>query len=237
MRQPGMTKPQSKIKNRRKKNNTLTDNEVGSLMTKRFRTAVIGSTGRGDYGHGLDSAFRGLGRAEIVAIADDNAAGLSKAGQRLGVSELFADYREMLDRVKPDIVCVGPRWVTDRVAMVGVAAKAGCHIYCEKPFVADLEAADALQSACNANGIVLAMAHQWRAMPPVRKALAESRSGKYGKVLRMRARPKDDARGGGEELLVHGTHWFDLMLALAGPPRWVSGHVRVNGREATVADR
>ena len=103
---------------------------------------------------------------------------MRKAGQRLGVSELFADYREMLDRMKPDIVCVGPRWVTDRVAMVRAAAKAGCHVYCEKPFVADLESADALQAACKANGSTLAMAHQWRAMPPVQKALAEIRSGK-----------------------------------------------------------
>ena len=207
------------------------------MATQRLRIAVIGSTGHGDYGHGLDSAFRGLERAELVAVADDNPAGLQAAGRRLEVSALFADYRAMLDRVKPDIVCIGPRWVTDRVAMVRAAAECGCDIYCEKPFVADLESADVLQAVCTSKGITLAMAHQWRGMPPVQQALSEIRSGKYGKVLRMRARPKDDARGGGEELLVHGTHWFDLMLAVAGPPSWVSGHVRVNGRDATVADK
>lgn len=46
---------------------------------KRYRVAVIGSTGHGDYGHGIDTAFRGLERAEIVAVADDNAAGLRNA--------------------------------------------------------------------------------------------------------------------------------------------------------------
>lgn len=204
---------------------------------KRYRVAVIGSTDKGDYGHGLDTAFQGIERAEIVAVADDNAIGLQLAGQRLKVEARFADYREMLDRVKPDVVCVGPRWVTNRVAMLQTIAKTGSHIYCEKPFVADLASADAIRTVCDEHRVRLAMAHQWRAMPPVQRALAEMRSGKYGRVLRMRARPKDDARGGGEELLVHGTHWFDLMIALAGPPRWVSGHIRVKGREATKADR
>lgn len=207
------------------------------MPDKRYRVAVIGATGKGDYGHGLDTAFQGVERAEIVAVADDNAVGLQLAGQRSKVDARFADYREMLDRVQPDVVCVGPRWVTDRVAMLQTVAKAGCHIYCEKPFVADLASADAIQATLATHRVRLAMAHQWRAMPPVQRALAEIRSLKYGRVLRMRARPKDDARGGGEELLVHGTHWFDLMIALAGPPRWVSGHIRVKGREATQADR
>lgn len=207
------------------------------MPAKRYRVAVIGSTDKGDYGHGLDTAFQGVERAEIVAVADDNAIGLQLAGQRLKVDARFNNYREMLDRVKPEVVCVGPRWVTDRVAMLQAVAQAGCHIYCEKPFVADLASADAIQSALTTHRVRLAMAHQWRVMPPVQRALTDIRSGKYGRVLRMRARPKDDARGGGEELLVHGTHWFDLMIALAGPPRWVSGHVRVKGREATKADR
>lgn len=207
------------------------------MLAKSYRVAVIGATGKGDYGHGLDTAFQGVERAEIVAVADDNAAGLKRAAERLKVEATFSNYREMLDRVKPDVVCVGPRWITDRVAMLPAVANAGCHVYCEKPFVAELEAADAIKSAFESNRRQLAMAHQWRAMPPVQRAFAEIRSGKFGRLLRIRARPKDDTRGGGEELLVHGTHWFDLMIALAGPPRWVSGHIRVKGREATKTDR
>lgn len=120
--------------------------------------------------------------------------------------------------------------------MVETAARAGCHIYCEKPLAADLAAADALLGACRKAGVKIAVAHQWRAMPPVRRALENLAAGKYGRVVRMRARAKDDARGGGEELIVHGTHWFDLMMAFAGRPRWVSGHVSVQGRDVTVKD-
>ena len=51
------------------------------MLAKRYRVAVIGATGKGDYGHGIDTAFRGLERAEIVAVADDNVAGLQRAAQ------------------------------------------------------------------------------------------------------------------------------------------------------------
>lgn len=202
-------------------------------MPKTYRVGVIGSTGKGNYGHDLDTAFVGVPRAEIVAVADDQADGLARTGQKLGVERRYADYREMLRKESLEIVCLGPRWITDRVAMTEAIAAAGCHIYCEKPMAGTLEDADAMAAAVSRAGVVLAMAHQWRASPPVQQAIRDVRAGKHGKLLRMRARAKDDSRGGGEELLVHGTHLFDLMMAFAGPPRWVSGHVAAKGRDAT----
>ncbi len=202
-----------------------------------YRVGVIGSTGKGNYGHGLDTAFQRVPNAEVVAVADDDAAGLKKAGKRLGVERLYADYRRMIERERLDIVSIGPRWITDRAAMVEAAAGAGCHIYCEKPFAGDLVDADAMMAACRKAGVKIAVAHQFRGMPPVQQAIRDVRAGKYGRLLRLYARPKDDHRGGGEELTVHGTHLFDLMIAFAGRPRWVSGHVAVGDRDAAKADR
>lgn len=206
-------------------------------MARKLRVGVIGASGRGDYGHGLDRAFADSDRFDVVALADDNAAGRAAAGRRLGIQRLFGDYRELLKEARPDIVSIGPRWLTDRVAMVQAAASAGCHIFCEKPFAATLTDADTMAEACRTAKVRLAMAHQFRAVAPVQKALAEYRSGQYGKLVRLTARPKDDARGGGEELIVHGTHLFDLMIAWAGPPRWVSGHLTLQGRDVTRQDR
>ncbi len=206
-------------------------------MPKTYRVAVIGATGRGDYGHGLDTAFLDLPQAKIVAIADADKRGLQAAGKKLGVDRLYADYHEMLGQQKPDIVCVAPRWVADRVAMVTAAAEAGCHVYCEKPMAFSLPEADAMLRACQRFGVKLALAHQWRAMPPVQQAIRDVRAGKYGKLLRVHARPKDDRRGGGEDMIVHGAHLFDMLIALAGAPRWVAGHVQTQGRDAVVDDR
>ena len=90
-------------------------------IKKIFRIGVIGASGKGDYGHGIDVTFAGLERAKIVAVADEQPAGLQKAAQRLGAERRYADFRKMLEKEKLDIVCVGPRWLNDRVAMVSAA--------------------------------------------------------------------------------------------------------------------
>ncbi len=40
------------------------------MLAQRLRVAIIGSTGKENYGHEINTAFRGLDRAEIGAIAD-----------------------------------------------------------------------------------------------------------------------------------------------------------------------
>ena len=95
---------------------------------------MIGSTGRGGYGHGLDTAFVGVERAEIVALADPSAEGRQETAARLSVPSTYADYRQMLQAAKPDIVCIGPSWLNQRVKMIEAAAEVGAHIFCEKPF-------------------------------------------------------------------------------------------------------
>ena len=204
-------------------------------MADAVRVAIIGATGRGDYGHAIDTAFRDVEGAEIIGLSDTDRKAGKLAATRLGVKHhLF--FENMLRNEHPDIVCICPRWVDDRLEMIEAAAGHGCHIYCEKPFTADLETADRIATVLKDEGVKLQMAHQWRATAPVQQAIRDVRAGKYGKLLRMRARPKDDRRGGGEELLVHGTHLFDMMLAFAGLPQWVCGHVTQDNADATRDD-
>ena len=204
-------------------------------MSKTYSAAVIGSTGKGGYGHRLDTAFD-IDGVELVAIADHDLEGLTAAGERLGVSRLYHDYRQMLETEKPDFVSIAPSWVTDRVPMIEAAAAAGCHIYCEKPVAGSLAEVDAIVAACQSAKVKMAVAHQWRAMLPIQKVIEDVKAGKFGKLLRVRTRPKDDSRGGGEELLLHGTHLFDLMMAFTGEPRWASGHITMDDRDATTDD-
>ncbi len=206
-------------------------------MARNYRVGIIGFTKRGDYGHGMDTAFNGLPQFEVVALADEDPAGRAAAGKRAGARQLYVDYREMFAKEKLDLVAIGPRWLTERRVMVVAAADAGCHIFMEKPLTATLRDADAMLAACQRAKVKCALAHQLRTMPPLRHALGDLRAGKFGKLLRLFGRPTDDARGGGEELIVHGTHFFDLMIGIAGPPRWVCGHLSLGGRDVTPADR
>ena len=198
-------------------------------MPETYKVAVIGSTGRGGYGHGLDKVFKDLDNVKLVAVADGDPEGLIKTGNRLNVSNLYGDYRQMLEVEKPDLVSIAPGWVSERVPMIEAAASVGSHIYCEKPVAGSLIEIDAIVNACSRGNIKMAIAHQWRAMPSIRQAIRDVVSGKFGKLLRIWTRPKDDSRGGGEELLLHGTHLFDLMMAFSNTPRWVNGHILQNG--------
>jgi predicted dehydrogenase len=56
-------------------------------------------------------------------------------------------------------------------------------------------------------------------------------SGEIGTLLEMRARGKEDKRAGGEDLVILGSHAFDLMRLFAGNPQWAFAHVTEKGRE------
>ena len=110
----------------------------------RYRVAVIGHTGRGNYGHGVDTVWLEVPRTQVVAVADADARGLAAAVKRLGGVKGYADYRKMLDEVKPEIVAVGPRWLGEHRDMVVAAAECGARgIYMEKPMCPTLAEADA----------------------------------------------------------------------------------------------
>ncbi len=94
--------------------------DLMGLKKRKYRVAVIGSTGRGGYGHGLDTAFVGVERAEIVALADPSTEGRQETASRLNVPASYADYRQMLQATRPDIVCIGPSWLNRRVEMIWV---------------------------------------------------------------------------------------------------------------------
>ncbi len=211
-------------------------------MPKPIRVAVIGRTGRGNYGHGLDVVWRQLDNVEIVAVADENAPGRAAAQQRLGAAHAYADFREMLQKERPQIVSVADRYLDQHHAIVLACAEAGASMFLEKPLCRNLVEADAMVAACEKHHVKLAIAFQTRYSPRltrIKELVGDSRA--FGTLLAMHARGKEDNRAGGEDLMVLGTHLMDLMRFFAGNCRWTSARVSVldkanNARLATKAD-
>lgn len=201
-----------------------------------LRAAVIGRTGRGDYGHGLDEVWNDLPGVELVAVADDNKMGLAATAKKLKVNKAYADYRQMLDEVKPDLVSIATRWLDAHREIVVAVADRGIHIYLEKPLARNLAEADEMVATCERTHAKLAIAHTTRYSPRLPVVLEMLSSGKIGKVLELRGRGKEDARGGGEDLWVLGTHIMDLIRVLGGDPRWCFGRVSTAGHPITRSD-
>src|SRR5262245_5212759 len=111
-------------------------------MSRNYKIGVIGRTGRGDYGHGIDTVWLGMPGVQIVAVSDDDKTGLASAAKRLEVTSAFADYREMLDKSKPDVVSICQRWIDRHCEMVLACAERGIHVFMEKPLCRTLAEAD-----------------------------------------------------------------------------------------------
>jgi predicted dehydrogenase len=202
----------------------------------KYRVAVIGRTGKGNYGHGLDTVWLKCDRAEIVAVADENEAGRAAAAKRLGATTAYADYKQMLEKEKPQIVSVADRWPDCHRDMVIACAEYGASIFLEKPAAQTLQQADEMVAACEKHHVKCAIAHQTRYSPRVKVIKDLIGEGRIGDVLELRGHGKEDRRGGGEDLMVLGTHTFDLMRHLAGDAKWCFARVQQGGRKAVSGD-
>jgi predicted dehydrogenase len=206
-------------------------------MRTKLRAGIIGRTGRGNYGHGLDIAYQGVPEVEVVAAADPDPEGLEAAGIRTGADRLYADYREMLETEDLDLVNVCPRWPDCHAEMVIAAAESGARgILMEKPMARTLAEADAMLDACGRHGVRMAVAH--------RRANAYERHGKklvdegaIGDVQVIRSHGKADHRSGAQDLMVLGTHMLDSTRYFAGSDvAWAYGHVTQDGRDVSRDD-
>jgi predicted dehydrogenase len=210
---------------------TFLQTTAAGLATRRYRVVLIGDTGHGNYGHDWDLAWNEFPNVEVVGVADPDEAGRQKAMQRSRARKGYADYRKMLAAEKPDIVTICPRWMDQREPMVTAAAEIGAHILMEKPFAKSLEEADRMVAVAEKHGIKVQVGHTARAMAVTQKVRTMLRDGQLGVLMEMRARGKEDKRAGGEDLMVLGTHTFDLLRYFAGEPQWVFAHVTEKARE------
>ena len=205
-------------------------------MAKRYRAAAIGDTNRGGYGHGLHLPYSGLENVEFTALADHDEAGRLKAQEETGALRTYADYEEMLKAEEPDIVSVCPRWTDRHREFILACLDAGCHIYTEKPMTWNLEDGDVIVATARQKGLKIAVAHQAVYLPQVQRAKALLEKGLIGKVLAFYAHGKQDRRGGGEDMIVLGTHLFNIMRYVAGDVSWMSAQVTAGGRELEPSD-
>ena len=199
-------------------------------MAGDWRVAVIGHTGRGNYGHDVDNVWLDLPNVDIVAVADENEEGRIAAQERLGAPTAYEHYRVMLRYEKPDIVAIGPRWLDEHHDMALACAEDGVKgVLCEKPLCPTLQQADEIVAACSQTGMKMATCHQTRYSPRLKVIRNLIAQGRIGSLLEMRCRGTEDGRGGGEDMMVLGTHLMDLMRLIAGDARWCFARVTDGG--------
>ena len=202
----------------------------------RLKAAVIGHTGHGDYGHALEGIFQGRAGVEVVALADPEPEGRAKAAAKIGAPRAYADFRELLDKEKPNLVSIAMRHADQHHAIALAALRAGAHVYCEKPFVTTPAEGDELLAEAGRRGLRIAVAHTMRMMPIMARFKQAVAGGLLGDLVELRAHGKQESRAGGEDMMVLGTHLFDLLRLFLGDPVSCSARVLWQGRDITARD-
>jgi predicted dehydrogenase len=202
-----------------------------------FSVGVIGHTGQGNYGHGLDTVWLKIPQTKIGAVADADPKGLAAEAKKLGGVKAYADFKVMLAETKPDIAAICPRHIHEHRDMIVAAIEAGVKgIYIEKPFVRTLAEADEIVKLCADKGVRLAIAHRNRYHPVLSTVKRLVDSGEIGDLKEVRVRGKQDQRGGGLDLWVLGGHGFNLATLFTGTAVSCEATILVDGRPATKAD-
>lgn len=119
-------------------------------MDKTLRIGVIGA-GRIGKLHANNLKNR-VPNAELATISDINFKAAQELAEKLGVQKVYTDYHKILEDKSIDAVFICAS--TDMHSPISIeAAKAGKHIFCEKPIDHDLGKIDAVLAAVKEAGV------------------------------------------------------------------------------------
>lgn len=198
---------------------------------KQWKIAISRDTAVPSLGlHGLHVACNGLPHVEVVGFFDSRADDLATVMAVTGAKRHYREYVKMLDVEKPDIVVLCSRHPNDHFPQIAAAAERSIHIFCEKPLTASLQEADAMVRLVEETNVKLCMAHPARYDAGFLQMKQMIANGVIGRPLTAYGRGKSDHRGGGEDLMVLGTHILDLQTFFFCEPESAWGEVMVEGR-------
>ena len=184
--------------------------------------------GLGWWGRKLTQSIAGSQFLRIVKGVQLNQAGVADFAASCGFP-IVADLDAALaDPAVQAVILATPHALHDE--QIARAAKAGKHIFCEKPLSLTGKGAAASVELCRSNKLVLGIGHERRYEPPVAQMIADARGGAFGVLLQFEGNFSHDkftalaagnwrmsdknAPAGG--MTATGIHLCDIATALFG---------------------
>lgn len=192
-----------------------------------IRAAIIGL---GTWGQNLVRSVQGASpHLQFTAAATRTPDKAREFAQAHGL-RLLADYEAVLADPEIDaVVLATPHSLhTDQIV---AAARAGKHVFSEKPLGLDAASAQRAAQACADHGVTLGVGYNWRYQPALQAIRRLIDDGTLGRVLHLEGNfcgpsayrfPRGHWRHDTGEVPAggmtgRGVHVIDAMLALAGP--------------------
>ncbi len=161
---------------------------LASKAEKKYRTALIGS---GWWGTNILREAIGSGECQVAALCDVDDHQLELALAEVGKlssdqPKRYKDYRELLDREKPEIVIVATPDHWHPLIMIA-AVKSGANVYVEKPIGHTVREGRAMVKAARDNDRVVQVGTHRRVSPHNMSGIKFLKEGQAGKIGMVRA--------------------------------------------------
>lgn len=211
--------------------------EKTKMEKKKLRGVGIGS---GYFAGFQYRAWNRIPEVEIVAMCNRDKKKADPIMKESEISKHYTDYREMLDKEKPDFVDIITPPST-HLEMCREAADRGIDIICQKPLSHAYDESSEIVTHCHKANVRFMVHENWRFQPWYREIKRLSEAGEIGHVHYMyfRSRMGD---GWGEnayiprqpyfrvypQLLIfeNGIHFIDTFRFLKGEITSVNAHLR-----------
>ncbi len=181
-----------------------------------------------------------VARPVLAAICGRNEAATAEAAKRYGYAKYYTDWRDMIQ--DPTVQVFDNGGSNDIHAEPTIAAaRAGKHVFCEKPLARNAPEAKSMLDAVTATGVKHMVAFNYRFVPAIVQAKRLIDSGALGRIFHFRAVylqewiidpnfPKiwrlDKSVSGSGALGDLGAHIIDLARFLVGEPKNVMGKTK-----------
>jgi predicted dehydrogenase len=194
-------------------------------MTKRFRTAVLGT---GFMGRVHLEALRRTENVDVAAIGGRNAAAAEKLGSAFAVPHTSPDAILRDPTIDAIHICT-PN--AQHFPMAKAALLAGKHVLCEKPLAVSVAEAQELAALAVQKGLRNCVCHNLRYYPMVQQMRQMRIDGDLGEILVVQGTYSQDwllyatdwnwrvdSKAGGPSRCMAdiGSHWFDMAEHLTG---------------------
>jgi predicted dehydrogenase len=161
---------------------------LGQPAGGKYRTALIGS---GWWGMNILRVALAAGESRVVALCDVDQNQLRPAVEEVARlsgdrPRAYGDYRDLLEREKPQIVIVATPDHWHALPMIA-AVRAGAHVYVEKPISHTINEGKAMVKAARETGRVVQVGTHRRVSPHNRIGMEFLKSGRAGKIGMVRA--------------------------------------------------
>ncbi len=163
--------------------------------------------GAGYFSHFQYEAWQRIPEVTITAMCNRNAERAKAIMDKFGIAHHYTDYREMLEKEKPDFVDIITPPPT-HLEMCRTAAGMGIHVICQKPLAPTLDEARQIVASTNEAGVRFMVYENWRFQPwyrEIKRLLDDGAVGEKIHVMSFRSRMGD---GWGAEAYLNRQPYF-----------------------------